>query len=129
MALSIILERFDWESPDQRTRISFRVTEMLLAISTGRLRHEFVTSPLNREFAEEWIQHCEINLDRVNNMTIERKNTPVLGAWYPDKTVILIDGSHRFWRRYLDREEWVDYCLVEFEDWRQYATIEGKWPE
>lgn len=120
------IEYFDWTSPDGKTSITFRVTDMLNAISTGTLRAQRVTTRIDTEFVELWLVKRELSDRLIARMTPERRNEPVLGAWMPDGSVLLIDGSHRYMARYLEGLDEIDYNLIAYDDWQGYATIMGE---
>lgn len=120
------LQRFDWQSEDAGVSISFDVTAMLRDITAGRLVAELVTAPLDETFALTWVSKRDLNFSYCNTMSPVRRNIPVLGAWMPDGTVLLIDGSHRYWARYSRGENEIDYLLIREKDWKPYATIKGE---
>lgn len=125
----IILEQFDWTSTDGKTSITFRITEMLGAIAAGQLKTDLITSPLDANFARQWLIKRDLNEYYCRNMSLRRLDQPVLGVWMPDKTVLLIDGSHRYMARYYSGQTTVDYHLVALADWQSYATISGQWEQ
>ena len=126
MIIGKILQTFDWTNEEGTVSISLDITRMLEAIDKGELQVEKLTALLDRSFAEMWISRRDINLSYVFNMSPLYRDKPVLGAWLPDETVLLIDGSHRYTRRYKDNLETVDYNLVSLNDWPKYATIKGE---
>lgn len=127
--MAIKIELFDWTSPDRETSIRFAVTSLSYAMANGQVPFEHVTTALDSEFARIWLPQRELNKDLCANMTKRRRDEPVLGAWMPDGTVLLIDGSHRYMARYLHHEETIDYYLVKYADWKPFATLlKGEWP-
>lgn len=124
------IEVFDWTLPDEQTTISWQVTAMQLAMHSGRLKYKSVLAQLDPTFAREWLIKRELNMNYVRSLKSPRLREPVLGACMPDKdkTVVLIDGSHRYYRRYLDGCTVVPYRLILPEDWLPYAEIKGQWP-
>ena len=128
--LYLRVEVFDWTSPDEKTNIRFHITEMQFAIQEGRLIGEHVMAKLDGEFARRWLTLRELNMNYVRNLPPERILNPVFGAQMPDPehSVVLIDGSHRYMRRYLDGNYTVPYLLFTEEQWKPFAEIKGTWP-
>lgn len=93
------VEIFNWLSPDEKTSIRFHITEMLLAISSGKLKHTPVLARLDNNFARDWLTKREPNMDYVRQLSPNRLKEPVLGARLPDAddSVVLIDGTHRYY--------------------------------
>lgn len=123
-----VIEQFDWTSPDERTRISFRVTAMLGDIASGKLRVKRITTYLDVDFADTWVAKRDLNPAHIAALSNARLNVPVLGVWMPDGDVLLVDGSHRYMARRLRGETLIDYYTVALPDWQPYATITGRWP-
>lgn len=123
-----VIEQFDWTSPDECTRISFRVTAMLGDIAKGKLTVARVTTLIDTDFVDTWVAKRDLNMTHVAMMSNARLNVPVLGAVMPDEDVLLIDGSHRMMARRMRGETTIEYNLVAPQDWLPYATITGKWP-
>ena len=122
----VFLQRFDWDSEDGKCHICFRVSEMLNAIAEGKLRYEEVRSPLDVVFARNWVSKRDIRLNRIMAMTTTELNSPVLGVWMPDGSVLLVDGSHRYMARYRLHRDYIDWHLIALGDWQAYATITGE---
>jgi hypothetical protein len=120
------LEQFDWASPDGKTQATFNVTEMLSAITDGKLKANRITTRIDTTFVEDWLVKRELNMPLCHRMGVSRQAIPVLGVCMPDDSVLLIDGSHRYMAKYLNGDDTIDYMLVANGDWQRFATITGK---
>lgn len=122
-----LIQFFDWQSADGKCQITFSVTRMLDDIISGKLATEVLVASLDTDFDSTWIVQRDLNAKHV--MTIMRDeatlNSPVLGVWMPNGSVLLIDGSHRYMARYLLHKPTIDYMLIALNDWKPYATITG----
>ena len=49
------IELFDWTSEDEQTQIRFHVTLMLQDIKNSLLPFEWVTTPMDPDFARDWV--------------------------------------------------------------------------
>src|ERR1700678_1750067 len=102
MTIGKLLQVFDWQNEEATLSISFNITAILEAIESCELQVEKLTAPLDRSFAEIWVSKRDVNFPYVLNMSPLYRDKPVLCAWMHDGTVLLIDGSHRYTRRYKD---------------------------
>jgi hypothetical protein len=122
----VLFETFSWKSPDGKTSGTFDVTRMLRDIEMRQLSFDNIMTQLDKNFAETWVAKRDINMEYCIQMSLKRRNTPVLGVWMPDGSVLLIDGSHRYMSRFLFDEPTVEYNIVRYPLWRPYAKIRGK---
>lgn len=122
-----ILKRFDWTAENGQCHITFAVTEMLSAIADGKLPYDAVTSPIDWEFVQTWIVKRDIFVSKVRAIMRDKValDKPVLGAYTPNNTVLLIDGSHRYMARYMLDRSTIDYHIVRQDFWTIFATIQG----
>jgi hypothetical protein len=123
--LFAVIEVFDWTSEDGATHIHFRITEALLAIAQGTLHADAVETPTDEAFAREWLVQRGLNYRYCMTMSASRLAEPVLGVWMPDGTVLLIDGSHRYFARVLRKLPLVRYRIVGWGDIAPYMTLTG----
>jgi hypothetical protein len=121
-----LVQLFDWQSEDNKCRITFDVTRMLCDIAIGKLPYESVTSLMDDNFARKWVLQRDIHPRRVATFTQAELDTPVLGVWMKDATVLLIDGSHRYAARWIKHLPLITWHLVALADWQPYATITGE---
>ncbi len=115
------VETFNWTSEDNKIFISFTVTRMLEEIRAGRLKVDHVTTEISETFVTTWLSRRELNETYLRTLSRERIDDPVLGVWMDDK-VLLIDGGHRYFRRYQLGLKTIDYYLIAETDWRRFAT-------
>lgn len=118
-------QQFDWTSPKSNCHVSFQVTRMLTDIASGKLPYDEITSPIDKDFALNWVNKRELNLRYIRNLTHWQLIKPVLGVWLPSGSVLLIDGSHRYMGLYLRGYKTIDNYIVGYVDWQPYATITG----
>jgi hypothetical protein len=118
------VEEFSWTNEEGDLSITFHVTELLFAISQGKVQVEPVRTPLDTTFAERWLSQRSLSYATIATLSRQRMDEPVLGVGMPDGTVLLIDGSHRYMARHLKGLPTVDYNIVwQPSTWLPYATI------
>lgn len=120
-------ETFDWISEDAQTRVRFPITAMLAAMVDKTLNYETLTTRISATFVLAWLV-SRVDTTNFRPISEPRLGEPVLGAWMPDRSILLIDGSHRYYARYQRGLETIDYNVLLEEDWQRFATIRGKWP-
>jgi hypothetical protein len=118
-------ETFDWTSPDQKVRIIFYVTPLLKAIENGSVVAERHSALLDPEWAKAWLTPDRVNADYALSLPRKRLAEPLLGAWMPHGTMLLIDGSHRYYERLRLNMQHFDVHIVPYPDWRRFAIITG----
>ena len=121
----VTFQKFDWTSPDETVQISWPITRMLYDIGNGKLKFQAVVAEIDKDFVENWLVKREPDMEYVRSLPDAQLIVPVLGAWMPRKSVVLIDGTHRYMARYLQKRKTIPYILLAVEDWLPYATITG----
>ena len=119
-------EQFDWESESGKINIVFNVTALLSAVAAMAIPFEKIKTPLDRNFAREWLPKRGLEMDRVRTMTPKRMAEPVLFACMLNLTVLLIDGTHRYYARYLRGKPDVRGILLQPAVWGPFAKITTK---
>jgi hypothetical protein len=118
-------EVFTWTSDNGKCTVMFMVSSMLAAIKRGELRHQHILTSIDETFAKKELPRRDLDMRYVNALSAKRLAEPVLGAYWHDGTVILIDGNHRYMALYMAGMPAIEYYLVAYEDWQPYAFIVG----
>lgn len=117
------LQVFEWSSEDGKEKYKFYVTLMLDAMKEGKLPFYEVCSLLDKEWAATWLPHRDLNQRLVASMDHKRLNEPLLGVEMPrDRSVLIIDGSHRYAARLKRGKEDFTIHIVEYPYWKEYAS-------
>lgn len=133
MSLYVVYQVFDWVSVDRKTKIHFRVSELLKAIDQKTISFDTVTTPLDLDWATSWLDHSRIetaHIERLKRManTHSILYDPALSVAMPGGSYLLIDGSHRYAARLTLGMIEINMFLVEEPVWRPFAEITGNWP-
>lgn len=119
------VEIFDWTNEEETLFISFCVTDILNQIRNKTLKHQSITTEIDKNFAPRWLMHRDLNFSYIHSLSNSRLSEPVLGVTMPDSTVLLIDGAHRYMARLMKGETLIDMNLVTFDDIWSYVKIGG----
>jgi hypothetical protein len=128
----LIYQVFDWTSDDGAHQVRFWATPILEAIAKGTLPHEKLAVLLDREWCRLWLTKRDPDIIKVRAFTQAQIDEPVLGIEIPERhpnghpTILLIDGSHRMYRRYLDNYEDCLWHVVRYPHWLPYSESFGK---
>jgi hypothetical protein len=123
-----LVEMFEWNNEDGKTRIKFAVTDMLNAIEAGRLPYKNITVPIDAPWVLKRLPERDLVMSYVNQIKAPRIDEPCLSVHMPEDCAILIDGSHRYMAQILQRKNSVTHRLIALDYWKPYAQIDGVWP-
>ena len=126
------IEIFYWTHRDKSISISFFINEILFDISAKSLPYEEVLVEIEEDFAKNTLMKQDYDLLHCLSLSEERLKEPVIGCYWADNSVILIDGTHRYIRHYMDRRKTIVYRLIKYQDWQRakYSRImRGKLPQ
>lgn len=124
-------EVFSWVSMNGTEELHFRTTIMKRFLDANP---EFAkgcrfTTEMDGDFAEHVGKFNGLEEDHFNTVTPYRLDEPVLGCIMPDGTVLLVDGSHRYYMRYLRGCDTVEYYLFPQELWARFTVPHDQWTE
>src|SRR5574337_769114 len=111
-------ELFEWTNGTTIYKFRISVMHRFLKDNPEYADSIHFTVIIEPDFAENCIAKARgVDMDRINSLTKERLSEPVIGCTLTDGSVLLVDGNHRYMRRYLDGYKTVDYFLFPESLW------------
>lgn len=121
-----ITEKFDWISPDEPKQFTFDTSAILQAIELGALNPRRFIVALDKQFARETLPLRGLDVSYAQSLSKTRAAEPVLGvitSMHRDlPTILLIDGTHRYYARYLRNKPDVRYLAFSWQELSPYIT-------
>lgn len=93
---------YDW-TDDDGSVIHFRTTVMERFLRDNPLvaMTMLVETPIDADFAQNFLpENGGIEQEHLDTLTAARLDVPVISVLWPDGSCLLIDGNHRYYRRW-----------------------------
>ena len=119
----VVEQVFSWTDPDGTRTIDFYIDPLLTGIIDGSIPFDTAEVVIDPVWVKEWLVKRDLDPVHLGSLTDDQIDTPVLGAWMEDGSVLLIDGSHRYMARYILAKPTVRYFLLGKDAWQKHAVI------
>lgn len=121
-----IAQIFTWKSPDEKTEIRFAVSDILAAMAAGNIAYETITTPVEKSFARFLAASREPDRAYAERLSEDAYNEPVLFVLLPEGSHLLIDGTHRYYAKYLRALPTIDAFVVAYASVGEFMILKGK---
>lgn len=118
---------FDWKSFDGRHDYHFRTDAMKRFVHQNKefAKTIFFRTTLDAQQAQFIKENGGVEDAHIEELTEEDLEEPCLGVVLEDG-VILVDGNHRYYKRWLVGKDTVDIYIFPEEVWRHFAISEAE---
>jgi hypothetical protein len=104
-------------TPDGGQEIMFCVPRLLEMLEQHAEHWELVDVPIDAEAATIIFNRGGLSAERLRDMSMERADEPGLGVILEDGSFLVVDGNHRFFRRYTDGWNSMQFHVARAPHW------------
>ncbi len=118
---------FTWTSDDGTQTLHFRasVMERFLKQNPDFAQYVLKRVPLDQGFARFVRDFRGLEDPHLFALPIERLEVPTISCAMPDGSYLLVDGHHRYYRRYLAGKTTVDSYLIPEPIWKHFLVTDA----
>lgn len=120
--LYALVETFEWLDPQQPRALIFRTTEIMHDMTRGLLPFDRIITKLDVAWAREVLPLRGLDYDHAARLTPDQIAKPLLGVKMPSGATLLIDGHHRYYRRWQLCKPDVRFYVVQLNHITSYYT-------